>query len=81
MPDAAVASEIDELARKIPKLIGILPDVLTKQKSDRRHKAALIEMTSALVALVDRARPLSMVSSIFLFIFHSLSCFGSRVLM
>lgn len=59
--DASQATEIDELARSVPKLIGILPDVL-RNTSDVRHRAALSEMVAGLVAQVDKVRPLALVS-------------------
>lgn len=61
VPDASQANEIDELARSVPKLIGILPDVL-RNTSDMRHQAALSEMVAGLMAQVDKIRPLTLVS-------------------
>ncbi|KAF5369066.1 hypothetical protein D9758_002925 [Tetrapyrgos nigripes] len=56
MPDASSAQEMEDLIRSVPKLVGLLPDVLTS-RTDMRHKVALHEMTSRLVTMVDRARP------------------------
>ncbi|KAF8069104.1 nuclear protein 96-domain-containing protein [Lyophyllum atratum] len=57
VPDAAHSTEIDTLTRSVPRLIGILPDVL-RDGNDPRHKAALAEMVSGMVAQVDKLRPL-----------------------
>jgi len=59
IPDAVVASEVEDLTRGIPKIIGILPDVLCK-KDDPRHKAALAAMTGSLLRLLDRANPMAL---------------------
>lgn len=59
IPDAAQSTEIDELARRVLKLIGILPDVL-RNTWDPRHPAALSVMISGLVAQVDKVRPLAL---------------------
>jgi nuclear pore complex protein Nup98-Nup96 len=64
-PDATTqSSEIDDLIRSVPRLISILPDVLSNSR-DPRHSAALSVMIGGLVAQVDRVRPLALVSSIF----------------
>lgn len=60
VPDAVHAVEIEDLTRKIPKIIGILPDLLYN-KADMRHKAALAEMTETLVGLMDKMKPLAVV--------------------
>lgn len=60
VPDASQSTEIDELARSVPKLIGILPDVL-RNTWDPRHPAALSVMIAGLVAEVDKVRPLALV--------------------
>lgn len=60
IPDASQSTEIDELARSVPKLIGILPDVL-RNTWDPRHPAALSVMIAGLVAQVDKMRPLALV--------------------
>jgi len=61
VPDAHQSTEIEELSKSVPKLIGILPDVL-RDTSDLRRSAALSEMVSGLVAQVDKARPLVLAS-------------------
>jgi nuclear pore complex protein Nup98-Nup96 len=60
VPDAAQAMELEELCRTIPKLLDILPDILSDQ-TDPRHNIALSIMTSALIAQIDRVRPLLVV--------------------
>lgn len=55
------ATELDELARSIPKLIELLPEVL-RNRDDARHNAALAEMISALMTCLDRVKPLALVS-------------------
>ena len=54
------SAELDQLARSVPKLITILPDVLP-DRSNFRHNAALAEMTNKLVHHLDRSRPLAVV--------------------
>jgi nuclear pore complex protein Nup98-Nup96 len=61
VPDASQHTEIDELVRSVPKLIGILPDVL-RNTWDPRHPAALSVMIAGLVAQVDKVQPLALVS-------------------
>jgi nuclear pore complex protein Nup98-Nup96 len=61
VPDAHQDTEIDELSKSVPKLIGVLPDVL-RDTNDIRHRAALAEMVSGLVAQVDKVRPLVLVN-------------------
>ncbi|KZP25015.1 hypothetical protein FIBSPDRAFT_856394 [Athelia psychrophila] len=53
------ATELDELARSIPKLIELLPEVL-RNRDDPRHNAALAEMISALMTCLDRVKPLAL---------------------
>jgi nuclear pore complex protein Nup98-Nup96 len=60
MPDAAEASEIDEIARTIPRLIGILPDVL-RDRTDPRHNVAVAEMISKLMLCMQAIKPLAIV--------------------
>ena len=57
------ATELDELARSIPKLIELLPEVL-RNRDDPRHNVALADMTSALMTCLDRVKPLALVSSV-----------------
>jgi nuclear pore complex protein Nup98-Nup96 len=63
VPDASEAMELAELVRQIPKLIGILPDVL-RDRTDPRHSAALAVMISGLMLHLDRIQPLSLVSTL-----------------
>ncbi|KAG5649895.1 hypothetical protein H0H81_001566, partial [Sphagnurus paluster] len=55
--DAVHDTEIDDLTKSVPRLIGLLPDVL-RDTSDPRHSAALSEMVSGMVAQVNKLRPL-----------------------
>ncbi|KAF9066758.1 nuclear protein 96-domain-containing protein [Rhodocollybia butyracea] len=73
IPDAVRATELDDLVRGIPRLIALLPDVLSlahsgsKSRSEKartdqtqlkvKHQVALHEMTARLVKVVDRVRP------------------------
>ena len=59
-PDVAEETELESLVRAIPKLMGILPDVLYLQ-SDPRHRVALAEMMSGLTAVLDQVKPLALV--------------------
>lgn len=69
VPDAGEEAEFESLVRAIPKLMGILPDVLYLQ-SDSRHKVALAEMMSGLTAVLDQVKPLALVRlSLFVFFF------------
>jgi len=62
--DAAQEEEIDELSKRVPKIIALLPDILHRSRSvDDRHAAALEEMTKDLLKLVERSNPLLLVSS------------------
>ena len=54
------AAELDQLARSVPRLVNLLPDVLP-DRSDARHNAALTEMTNRLVHDLDRVKPLAIV--------------------
>jgi hypothetical protein len=62
IPDPTEEQEFESLTRSIPKLISILPDVLSSQ-SDPRHKVALAEMVSGLTAILDQVKPLALVRS------------------
>lgn len=57
---SALEDEMDELTRNASKLIGILPDAL-RDRSDPRHNAALSDMIGALVRMVDKVRPFTLV--------------------
>lgn len=54
-------SQLDDLARRIPKLISILPDVL-RDRSDPRHTAALDVMVTGLTERLDKVDPGLLVS-------------------
>ncbi|KAK1217167.1 hypothetical protein PQX77_020175 [Marasmius sp. AFHP31] len=60
VPDAVQLSEVERLVKGIPKMIGLLPDVLCRRSTGgeggRRHAFALSEMTGALVRVRDRAQ-------------------------
>ncbi|KAJ3827583.1 nuclear protein 96-domain-containing protein [Lentinula raphanica] len=73
VPDASRSKELDDLVRGIPRLIALLPDVLTLaqnlnkggNKADPtqlklKHRVALQEMTARLVKVMDRVRPTAM---------------------
>ena len=60
VPDAVEEAELESLVRTIPRLMGILPDVLYLQ-NDPRHKVALAEMMSGLTAVLDQVKPLALV--------------------
>lgn len=63
MIDGAQAATIDELAKRIPKIIGLLPDIFLRSRStDDRHPAAVEEMTKDLLKLAERANPDLLVS-------------------
>ncbi|KAI0318527.1 nuclear protein 96-domain-containing protein [Amylostereum chailletii] len=62
VPDAAQAVELEELTRNIPKLLGILPDLL-RNRSDSRHSAALAEMAANLTSELDKVQPLALSST------------------
>lgn len=61
VPDAAHAAEVEEITRTVPKMIGMLPDVL-RDRADIRHKAALAEMIAGLTLRLDQLRPLAVSS-------------------
>lgn len=63
MVDSAQAAAIDELAKRIPKIIGLLPDIFFRSRStDDRHPATVEEMTKDLLRLAERANPDLLVS-------------------
>ena len=70
VPDAAEASELEMLSGQIPKLIGILPDVLhDKPGTGDQCRAALSHMLSRLLDCVDPSAPVS------LRLPHTLDCY------
>lgn len=63
VPDASQADEVEDLSKRIPKIIAMLPDVLHRSRlADARHPAALEEMTKDLLRLVERANPMLLVN-------------------
>ena len=63
VPDASEAHEFEELTRSVPKLIGILPDVL-RDRGDARHNVALAGMVSDLTVALDQANSQLLVSRV-----------------
>ena len=64
VPDASQAEEVEELSKRIPRIIAILPDVLHRSRvTDAKHPAALEEMTKDLLRLVERANPMLLVNT------------------
>ncbi|KAF8814679.1 hypothetical protein BYT27DRAFT_7081395 [Phlegmacium glaucopus] len=58
MIDGSQAAAIDDLAKRIPKIVGLLPDIFFRGRStDDRHPAAVEEMTKDLLKLAERANP------------------------
>ncbi|KAF6764293.1 nucleoporin nup189 [Ephemerocybe angulata] len=56
--ELSTTEEIDDLTRRIPKLIALLPDVLHRPRSvDDRHAAAIEEMTQSLLSVMGKAKP------------------------
>ena len=62
-PDASQVAELDELTRKIPKLINILPDAF-HDRSNPQHIVALSVMIKGLMHELDSVQPLAIVRSI-----------------
>ncbi|KAG1786824.1 nuclear protein 96-domain-containing protein [Suillus plorans] len=62
VPDTVEEQELDNFTRTVPRLINVLPDVLSNP-SDPRHKVALAEMISGLTAVLDIVRPLALSQS------------------
>jgi len=63
VPDASEARELEEMTRSVPKLIGILPDVL-RDRGDARHNVALAGMVSDLAAALDQVNSQVLVSRV-----------------
>lgn len=60
VPDAAEASQLEMFMSRIPKVIGMLPDVLRdKGENGGRSKAALSIMLSNLLSCLDASRAVS----------------------
>ena len=63
MIDGAQTATIDDLAKRIPRILGLLPDIFFRSRStDDRHPAAVEEMTKDLLKLAERANPDLLVS-------------------
>ena len=63
MIDGAQAAAIDDLAKRIPKIIGLLPDIFFRSRSiDDRHQGALEVMAKDLLKLTERTNPDLLVS-------------------
>lgn len=57
IPDAAQASQVEELVRSIPRLLNLLPDIFYERwPEDVRIKVALSEMVKGLVRILDRVK-------------------------
>ncbi|KZT25680.1 hypothetical protein NEOLEDRAFT_1156120 [Neolentinus lepideus HHB14362 ss-1] len=54
-PDPAQKTAIEEMSLLIPRLIGLLPDILS-DRADPRHRAALTHMTGKLTILLGRIK-------------------------
>jgi nuclear pore complex protein Nup98-Nup96 len=63
IPDASEAHELEELTRGVPKLIGILPDVL-RDRGDVRHNVTLAGMISDLAMALDQVNSQVLVSDV-----------------
>ncbi|KAF9010120.1 nuclear protein 96-domain-containing protein [Cyathus striatus] len=51
--------ELDSLTKRVPKIVGILPDILYRRRmTDVRHAAALEEMVKDLLAVVKKSKPI-----------------------
>jgi nuclear pore complex protein Nup98-Nup96 len=73
-------AELEELARSIPKLIGLLPTIV-RDPTDARHSVAVATMITGLTRQLDKAMPLTLVSWQILSIVELLSRFqGSKQL-
>ncbi|KAH7905575.1 nuclear protein 96-domain-containing protein [Hygrophoropsis aurantiaca] len=62
VPDAAQEEELEKFSRSVPKLIGVLPDILSSN-SNFLHQVALAEMISGLTSVLDQVRPLALILS------------------
>ncbi|KAI0066823.1 hypothetical protein BV25DRAFT_1819933 [Artomyces pyxidatus] len=61
VPDGSQAAALEELTNRVPKLIGILPDVL-RDRGDPRHSVALSQMIAGLTRELDKVQPLALSS-------------------
>lgn len=65
--DVAAAQETDDLTRRVPKIISILPDVFYRSRtSDPRHAAAAEEMVKNLLTTTENAKPIALVRALFM---------------
>ncbi|KAH7923076.1 hypothetical protein BV22DRAFT_1036756 [Leucogyrophana mollusca] len=62
VPDAAQEEEVERFSRTVPRLIGLLPDILAS-RSNPLHQAALAEMITGLTTVLDQVRPLALAQS------------------
>jgi len=58
--DSSQLAELEELARGIPKLIGVLP-AMVRDPTDARQSVAVATMITGLTIQLDRASPLTLV--------------------
>ena len=58
--DESQAAELEELARGIPKLIGLLP-AMVRDPADARQSVAVATMMTGLTRQLDKALPLTLV--------------------
>lgn len=55
---ASQKQELDELTKRVPKIISSLPDVLSRRHSgDILHAAALEQVLKDLISLVEKTKP------------------------
>jgi nuclear pore complex protein Nup98-Nup96 len=59
--DNSQVAELEELARGIPKLIGILPAII-RDPADSRQSVAVATMITGLTRQLDKALPQTLVS-------------------
>ncbi|KAI0249206.1 nuclear protein 96-domain-containing protein [Lactifluus subvellereus] len=57
--DGSQVAELEELARGIPKLIGLLPTIV-RDPADARHSVAVATMITGLTRQLDKAMPLAL---------------------
>ncbi|KAI0301599.1 nuclear protein 96-domain-containing protein [Multifurca ochricompacta] len=58
--DGSHATELEELIRGIPKLIGLLPEIIRDDEADARHSVAVAMMITGLTRQLDKAMPLAL---------------------